>query len=494
MTDGNLIPVDDASNDGATKSEGKNLRRRAPDPFSQDGMPLALLEFHSPSAALINLPPTPAAKNIIWIVAALFGAGLIASAIFPLNRVVSAPGRMVSTEPTLVVQPLDTAIVRSIDVKVGQFVQKGQVLAHLDPTLSKADLTNMKLQRDSYQAEVDRLRAEADGKEYQPDVSNPASVDQAAAFQKRKQEYTAKVAQYDGQIAALQSHMEGALANAAMYRNRARISGEVLTMRQNLQHQQVGSRLSTLSAQADLAESERSQISSQEEAASYRSQLSGARGEKDNYIQGWKGQIYADLSLAEHHLNEAVSDYDKARLRGRLVLLKAPQDAVVLTISRYSIGSVVTTGQQIMTLVPTGYGLETEAMLRGEDVGFVQTGDSVILKFSTFPYDQYGGAEGTVTSISADAFGNDGTVDGQPGSSSQGATRQTPDGAELNGSYRVRIRVDRYTLRGVPNFFHPIPGMPVTADVAVGKRTLMRYFLNRLVPAATNGFREPSGD
>ena len=66
----------------------------------------------------------------------------------------------------------------------------------------------------------------------------------------------------------------------------------------------------------------------------------------------------------------------------------------------------------------------------------------------------------------------------------------TPD-ATNKAFYRLRLRIDRYTLHGVPSFFHPQPGMPVTADIKVGKRTMMQYMLNSFMPLMSNGMREP---
>ena len=92
-------------------------------------MPQDLLEFHSPSAALVALPPAPMARHIIWVVAAFAVTTLVVMGTFPLDRVVSTPGELVSTSPTLLVQPLETSIVKSIDVKEGEIVHKGQILA-----------------------------------------------------------------------------------------------------------------------------------------------------------------------------------------------------------------------------------------------------------------------------------------------------------------------------------------------------------------------------
>jgi len=473
------------------KEEGRGIQphvpRQADDPFAQQGMPLALLEFHSPSAALVNMPPTASARYIIWIVGALFIAGLIAAAVFPLNKVVSTPGRLVAVDRDLIIQPLEMSIIRSIDVELGEYVKKGQILAHLDPTLSKADIVNLKAQRDSYQATLARLRAEADGKPYTPDLDNSYSVREAASYERRHAEYTAKIDQFNQEIAALQSQMNGALANAAMHQSRGRVANEVLQMRRRLQADQVGSKLSTLAAQSEFMDAERAQIEAQQTAAATKSKLASVQAERDAYVQNWKAQVYTQLTEVQHHFDESVGEYDKAALRNKLVVLKAPQDGVVLNIAKLSVGSVISPAQMLMAIVPTGAALEMEAVLKGNDAGFVKLGDHALMKFSTFPYTQYGGAEGTVRLISADAF--------TPGDMKSAAMGQPPSGDDdpsQTGFYRVRLRIDRYTLHGVPSFFHPTPGMPVTADIQVGKRTMLQYFFSKMIPAATNGLREPS--
>lgn len=483
MSDKDLIEGD-VENDAPAPVSGP---READDPFSQQDMPLALLEFHSPTTALINLPPSPAALYILWVIGGLFIMSTLAAALFPMNKIVSTPGRLVSVERTIIVQPLEMSIVRSINVSMGDVVQKGQILAHLDPTISTADIDNMRSQRDAYQAAVARLQAEAAGREYVADVKNPFSVNEAAAFLKRHLEFNAKMAQYQHEIASLQSQVQGYVASAAMYRGRAKIGDEVLRMRQKLQKEAVGSRLMTLGAQGDLLESERSQIEAQQNANASRAKLAATQQEMAAYKENWLGDVYAKLSDAQHHFDEAESDYSKASLRNQLVLLRAPEDGVVLNVAKVSVGAVVQPAQVMMSLVPTGAALEMEAILRGQDAGFVKLGDHALLKFTTFPYNQYGGADATVRVISADTFSND-----DQSSDGHGSSGAQQPSAMMSGYYRVRLRIDRYTLHGVPSFFHPIPGMPVTADIQVGKRTMMQYFFNRLTAATSAGLREPS--
>jgi HlyD family secretion protein len=57
--------------------------------------------------------------------------------------------------------------------------------------------------------------------------------------------------------------------------------------------------------------------------------------------------------------------------------------------------------------------------------------------------------------------------------------------------YRTRITIDRVALHDVPVGFRVIPGMPVTADIKVGKRTVLQYLLGLVLPVAQEGMREP---
>ena len=103
---------------------------------------------------------------------------------------VTAQGRVVSRSPTLVLQPLETAIVRSINVHEGQAVQAGQVLARLDPTFAAADMGALAAQVASLQAQVSRLQAEADGQPFAYSGTDPNLALQAAIFGQRQSEYT----------------------------------------------------------------------------------------------------------------------------------------------------------------------------------------------------------------------------------------------------------------------------------------------------------------
>ncbi len=152
--------------------------------------------------------------------------------------------------------------------------------------------------------------------------------------------------------------------------------------------------------------------------------------------------------------------------------------------AKVSVGSVLQSGQQFITLVPADAQLEVETNISCHDNGFVHVGDPVAIKFDTFPYSQYGLAEGRVRTVSPDSFT---AVD-----EARNPTSALPMAASSTESfYRARIAIDKVKLHGVPPGFHIMPGMPVTADVRVGERTVLKYLLGAVLPVAQEAMREP---
>jgi hemolysin D len=172
--------------------------------------------------------------------------------------------------------------------------------------------------------------------------------------------------------------------------------------------------------------------------------------------------------------------------------MRAEQDATVLSISKVSVGSVLQAGQQFIQLVPANAPLEIEANIAGAEDGYVHVGDPVSVKFDTFPYTQYGMARGIVRIISPDSFSAlDDTRNPTSSVPVPGAGSGANGASGSNVWYRARITLDQIGLHDTPEGFRLSPGMPVTADVMVGKRTVMAYFLSRALPMLREGMREP---
>ena len=443
-----------------------------------------ILEFQMPSTTITTAPVPRSARGIVWIVGSMLIAVLLALGLIPVDRVVTAQGRVVSRSATMVLQPLEAAIVRSIDVHEGETVQAGQVLARLDPTFAAADVGALAAQVSSLQAQVSRLQAESDGQPFSYSGIDPNLSLQAAIFGQRQAEYNFKLENYTQKINGLVSAIAKANSDAAGYRNRLQVASSVEQMRRDLEKLQVGSKLNTLAAMDNREEMERNLHSSEDTVRSAQRDLAALVAERDGYVQSWHADIAEKLADAIGKLSDARESLNKAQLRKQLVELRAERDATVLTVAKVSVGSVLQSGQEFITLVPADAPLEVEANISGRDDGFVHVGDPVAIKFDTFPFIQYGMAYGTVRTISADSF------------TAQDDQRNPTGAVPLPGNsmepfYRARVAIDRVELHGTPQGFRIVPGMPVTADIKVGKRTVLQYLLGRALPVASEGMREP---
>jgi HlyD family secretion protein len=468
------------------------LPRRSPKAISpsgaQDHLALpVILEFQSPSSAILAAPVPRVARGIGWTITSMLAACVIATGFIPVDRVVTMQGKVVSAVPTQVVMPLDIAIVRSIEVQQGDRVRKGQLLAQLDPTLAAADVSALQAQVSTYSAQVARMQAEVNHQQFTYTGLDRDMALQAAIYAQRRAQYEYTLENYKQQIDGLVALIARSESDAVGYRERVVVAQNLENMRKDLQRLQVGSRLNTLAAEDNRAEMARNLANAEQTAGNAKSNLAAEVATRDAFIHQWDADISQQLSDATGKLSDARESLRKAEVHSKLVELRADSDATVLSVARVSVGSVMQVGQQFFTLMPEGSPLMVQGILKGSEGGFVHLGDPVSIKFDTFQYAHYGMAYGTVRSLSADTFfGNDPTA-------AQASVVPVPTGiaGSAEAYYTGQVSIDRVALRDVPAGFQLTPGMTVIADIKVGKRTVLTYFMSRIVPLATESLREP---
>ena len=444
----------------------------------------AILEFQWPSTAIINAPIPRSARGISWMITSLVATLIVASALIPIDQVVTARGIVVSRSPTILVQPLETSIVRSIDVHEGQRVRAGDVLARLDPTFASADFAALAATVTSLEAEVARLQAESSGKPFNYAENEPSWLLQAAIHAHRMAEFDSKIENYRHKADELASVTTRAESDATAYRERLSVAQTVEEMRKQLEVLQAGSKLQLLLAKDNRAEMARSLAYAEQTAEGAKRDKAAVEAESNAYMQGWRAEVSQRLAAANEKFSDAREQLNKAKLRRQLVELRSERDAIVQSVAKVSVGSVMQSGQQFITLVPADAPLEVEANVFGHDSGFVHVGNAAAVKFDTFPFSQYGMAEGKVRIVSPNSFTAQEEARNPTGAAPQTQTNNDP-------FYRARITMDRIGLHDVPEGFQVMPGMPVTADIKVGKRTVMKYLLGMVVPVAHEAMREP---
>lgn len=456
-------------------TEGKLLRVRA--------TPLAVVEFESPSASVIAAPIPKLSRATNLFVFLLVISLLLATAVIPVDKIVSANGKLVADAPNIVIQSFGESIVESIEVAEGDVVRKGQVLVRLNPTFATADLTTIRNQVELLNAKADRLQAVTSGLEYAPvDAPDPHVVLQASIFKQEATEYNFTLLNYDQRIDQLRTKIAGDTSQAAFYGERLKIATSREDMQTRLLESEAGSKLDALTARDDRLVIQAAHAQAQSDAAQAGRELAAQRAERGAFVQSWNGKNLRDLAETRSQLLQAQQALAKVDLQNELLVLTAPRDAIVLSVSKVSMGSVIKSGAPLLRLVPMDAQLSAEVNIAGIDSGYVRSGHEVRIKFDTLPFLQYGSATGSVRAISADSF--------SPETAPTDGESAMPNRPRML-YYRGDIDIGTLELHNTPPGFRLMPGMPLIADVKVGTRSVLDFFIGSIMPVVQDSMHEP---
>ena len=444
------------------------FRSRAP-------RPQVASEFQSDAVEIEEQAPPPLARATLYCVLALIVVAVAWATVSQVDMVVSAQGKLVTTGSNLVVQPLETSVIRDIAIKPGDQVDSGDVLATLDPTFSQADLDQLQNKVAAFDASINRLKAELSGNSYVVDNSSNANdLLQQSVFQQRKSAYDAQMQNYDAQIASAHANLATAQDEEKILVKRLETMNSIETMRSTLMDKEVGSRLNFLLSRDARLEVESNLARVRGNLVDYEHRVDKAEADRKVFAEEFRKAAYQDLVEILAKREGAAEDLKKAELRRKLIVMKAPADAIVLEIANRTIGSVVREAETLFVLVPRNVPLQAEINVAGRDIGQVSVGQSVRIKFEAYPFQKYGTGTGVVRVISQDAFSSD----------AKGAAQITAP------QYRVLVELRETHLRLPQGRAQLIPGMSVTAELKVGRRSVASYFLYPLLRGLDESIRE----
>lgn len=428
-----------------------------------------------PDADAIERSPLPPYMRITVHMLALALLLLVLWAWFSqVERVVVAQGRLVNPLPNIVVQPLETSIIQNIEVRVGQVVRQGQVLATLDPTFAQADEAQLRSRLHSLDTQTRGLNAELLGGSSAPLGKDADARLQAQLSRERQANYAAQLSKLEQNIARVAASIETNRRDQLVMAQRMKSLNEMEAMQETLMAQQFGARLHLLEARDRRLAAEREMQLANNREQELRSELASLQSEKIAFTKGWRQKTMEDLLSTARDRDGINEQLQKADKRKQLVALVSPVDAVVLDMAKLSQGSVVQAAEQMFTLVPLGAALEAEIKIDALDIGYILAGDAVHLKLDAFPFQKHGTLDGQVRTISEDSF-----------------RRDTAMAGGLDAYYVSRVAFGDARLKKMSDKSRLLPGMTVTAEIVVGKRSVMSYLLWPLTKALDESIREP---
>ena len=430
--------------------------------------------------AAVFLKTAPANEHVIlYVLGAMVVLSVLLMAVVKLDRVVTSTGRVVPSGGELYVSPFDASIVRQVNVKAGDVVHKGQVLATLDPTFTRADLLQLQQKRASDAAAVERLQAELAGRKYIFDPADPAQALQGGIWAKRQSQYQYDLADFDARIHNAESQVAQSMSDAREYAKRLKLADDVEKTYQPLLDKGYVSKLQLMQASDERTEMGRLLADAQNQQAALRQTLASLKAQRESYIQKWNSDAGTELVTARNDLDLTRQNLEKAQKLSDLASLDAPADAVVLKVGKASTGSVAASGAQggqqdpLFTLMPLNVALEADVNVDAGEIGFIKVGDPVQLKLDAYRYMQHGTAKGVIKSISEGSFTTD------------------ENNVPVPAYFKVRVAVTDVHLRNVPAGFRLIPGMTLAGDIMVGRRTILSYLVEGALRTGSEAMREP---
>ena len=168
-----------------------------------------------------------------------------------------------------------------------------------------------------------------------------------------------------------------------------------------------------LVAEAQVLAERNKRLSLEKEFTKTSNKLSELKSNREEYNSQWFGGINDELVTLEDQKMSLLEDLKKLERQQTDVTVRAPQSGMILNLHSLYPGAVISPGNSVVTLVPTGVELLTVFDVDPSDISKLIPDTSVKIQLSALPAQKHGELKGKISYISADTVDKD--VDGKPG-------------------------------------------------------------------------------
>lgn len=402
-------------------------------------------DFKPIIAEIEDRPTNPLGMIFLWTIIALMVCTVLGLIFLKIDVVVTARGKIIPVGDVKVVQPLETGVITKIHVKEGDYVKKDDILLEIDPSVDTADLEGKERNLSYSKLSLDRINAVLAEKDFSPRNTGRSS-----------EVIEAQQAYFQAQRSALNS-----LKKEIVALNR------VLAMALEDERRQ-----KTLVEIGAVAENK------YREKMKERMNLEQERDSKLGQMEQLREKLLADFSSNVQARNTLQAEVSSLKFKQGKRFIVAPVAGYVYLLPVKTIGGVVTTAQPVAGIVPEGTPLEVSAIVLNKDIGYVKKGQSCIVKVDTFDFQKYGTIEGKVEAIN-------------PYSIEEKDQKEKTQGTENEaGGYSVRVKMLAEILKTKNGDVYKVkPGMTVAAEVNIGKRRVIEFFLFPIIRYLDEGLK-----
>lgn len=393
------------------------------------------------------------------------------AAVSKVNTVTRGAGKVVSAQDHQIVQHFEGGIISQILVKEGATVTAGEALFIIQNRFSEAEHSKIKIDLAAKQISLLRFWAEANDQDHlnlRLDMLEAApefAQNEMHLFDSRRQNLIEQLAIFNDRKNQAMLDLEEAKNRLLNLNAEKRLVDRQVEIFTNLFKKGATSERELIDIQTTAQRLTTRMDELKHKIPRLKSTLSEAERLKNEIGLRFRADAkneYSNLQLEITKLEAALTATQDRTNRSWVL---APIDGVVNKLFVSTIGGVVSGGQDLLEIVPADESIAIEAKLSPKDRAEIRVGLPAVIKISAYDYSTYGGLEGEITDISADALTN------QAGET----------------FFRVRLKAKTVNFgAGKP----VVPGMLADIDILTGEKTILQYLLKPIHKIRENALKQ----
>ncbi|ELQ6127164.1 HlyD family efflux transporter periplasmic adaptor subunit, partial [Cronobacter dublinensis] len=362
-------------------------------------------------------------SSVIWLTLAALVLFFVWAWFATLDEVTVGTGKITPSSRAQVIESLDGGIVNALLVHEGDVVERGQMLARLDPTRFQSNYGEAAARARALRASSERLRSELTG---EPLKFSEESLREPALVARERQ----------------------------LYESRRRNLNETLENLQKTYNLVMAELRMTQPLVAKGAASEVEVIRLQRQAAELKGKMDDARNQFAVRAREEQVKNNADLDAQLQAMAGKADQLDRATLF-------SPVRGVVKDIQVTTVGGVLQPGGKLMEIVPLEDQLLVETRINPRDIAYIRPGLPATVKITAYDSSIYGDLKGEVEMVSPDTLQDEVKRD--------------------QFYYRVYVRTRSAELKNRNGKRFPIlPGMVANVEIKTGQKTVLDYLIKPL--------------
>ncbi|ELY3731641.1 HlyD family efflux transporter periplasmic adaptor subunit [Cronobacter sakazakii] len=362
-------------------------------------------------------------SSVIWLTLVALVLFFVWAWFATLDEVTVGTGKITPSSRAQVIESLDGGIVNALMVHEGDVVERGQMLARLDPTRFQSNYGEAAARARALRASSERLRSELTG---EPLQFSEESMREPALVARERQ----------------------------LYESRRRNLNETLENLQKTYNLVMAELRMTQPLVAKGAASEVEVIRLQRQAAELKGKMDDARNQFAVRAREEQVKNNADLDAQLQVMAGKADQLDRATLF-------SPVRGVVKDIQVTTVGGVLQPGGKLMEIVPLEDQLLVETRINPRDIAYIRPGLPATVKITAYDSSIYGDLKGEVEMVSPDTLQDEVKRD--------------------QFYYRVYVRTQSAELKNRNGKRFPIlPGMVANVEIKTGQKTVLDYLIKPL--------------